>query len=110
MFEEPFPEDIPARKALLLRHGIAAWDVIGACEIAGSSDASIRNVVPNDLSLILDAAPVQQIFVNGRTVTQVSRELKEKDVVSVRHHGRFRFAGETGRTKKDRLSVKVEVY
>lgn len=52
----------------------------------------------------------EQIFVNGRTVTQVSKELKEKDVVSVRHHGRFRFAGETGRTKKDRLSVKVEVY
>ncbi len=52
----------------------------------------------------------EQIFINGRTVTQVSKSLKEGDVVSVRHHGRFRFAGETGRTKKDRLNVRVEVY
>lgn len=52
----------------------------------------------------------EQIFVNGRTVTQVSKGLKEGDVVSVRHHGRFRFTGEGGRTKKDRLNVKVEVY
>ncbi|MCR4837601.1 MAG: RNA-binding protein [Eubacterium sp.] len=52
----------------------------------------------------------EQIFVNGKSVTQVSKALKEGDVVSVRHHGRFRFAGESGRTKKDRLYVKVEVY
>ena len=52
----------------------------------------------------------EQIFVNGRTVIQVSKELKAGDVVSVRHHGRFRFLGENGRTKKDRLNVKVEVY
>ena len=52
----------------------------------------------------------EQIFVNGKTVTQVSKALKEGDVVSVRHHGRFRFVGEGGRTKKDRLNVKVEVY
>ncbi len=77
LYEEPFPEDIPARKAFLLRNRIAAWDVIGACEIAGSSDASIRNVVPNDLSLILDAAPVQQIFVNGRTAEKMYKKITE---------------------------------
>ncbi|MBQ9871148.1 MAG: hypothetical protein IJM27_04380 [Eubacterium sp.] len=52
----------------------------------------------------------EYIFVNGRAVTQTSKALKEGDVVSVRHHGRFRFAGEGSRTKKDRLNVKVEVY
>lgn len=30
------------------------WDVIGACEIEGSADSTIKDVVPNDLSLILD--------------------------------------------------------
>ena len=52
----------------------------------------------------------EQVFINGRTVAQVSKALKEGDVVSVRHHGRFRYTGEGGRTKKDRLNVKVEVY
>ena len=37
------------------------------CEIVGSSDASITNVVPNDLSVILDAADIQAIFCNGGT-------------------------------------------
>ena len=77
LYEEPFPEDIPARKALLLRHGIAAWDVIGACEITGSSDASIRNAVPNDLSRILNTARIEQIFVNGRTAEKMYKKFTE---------------------------------
>ncbi len=52
----------------------------------------------------------EQIFINGRIVTQVSKALKDGDVVSVRHHGRFRFRGEGSRTKKDRLNVKVQIY
>lgn len=61
----PVPQDIPEKKALLLDHGIAVWDVIGSCTITGSSDASIRDVVPNDISRILDAADIRQIFANG---------------------------------------------
>ena len=41
------------------------WDVIQSCEIEGSSDASIRDVVPNDLSEILDTADIQAIYTNG---------------------------------------------
>lgn len=37
------------------------------CEITGSSDSSIKNVVPNDLNRILDAADIRQIFCNGAT-------------------------------------------
>ena len=43
------------------------WDTIGSCEIAGSSDASITNVVPNDLRVILEKADIQAIFCNGGT-------------------------------------------
>ena len=52
----------------------------------------------------------EQVFINGRKVTQVSKALKEGDVISVRHYGRFRFSSEEGRTKKDRLNIRVEVY
>ena len=71
---EPVPETVPEKKALLLSHHIALWDVIHSCDIQGSSDASIKNVVPNDLSVILDAAPVRQIYVNGKTAEKYYRK------------------------------------
>lgn len=59
------PEDIEGRKAMLLAHGIALWDTIEECDIVGSSDSSIRNVVPVDIMRILDAADIQEIYCNG---------------------------------------------
>ena len=70
-------ESIAAKKQLLLAHGIALWDVIASCDIAGSSDASITNVAPNDLSRILDAAPVRRIFCNGGTAYRFYRRYDE---------------------------------
>ncbi len=51
------PGTVPERRAFLLRHGIALWDVIAACEISGSSDASIRDARVNDLRPILRSPP-----------------------------------------------------
>lgn len=67
VLEEKTPKSVEEKKAMVLRHGIAMWDTIGSCEIVGSSDASITNVVPNDLSVILDAADIRAIFCNGGT-------------------------------------------
>ena len=61
----PLPESIEEKKALILSHHFALWDSIGSCTITGSSDSSIRDVVPNDLSRILDHAPIEKIFCNG---------------------------------------------
>ncbi len=61
------PETVEQKRKLLLENNIALWDVIASCDITGSSDSSIKNVVPNDLSLILDNADIKQIFVNGKT-------------------------------------------
>lgn len=74
VYEDDFPETVEERKAFLIRHHIAAWDVIASCDIEGSSDASIRNVVANDLSAILDAAPVRAIYVNGRTAERMYKK------------------------------------
>ena len=65
IFKEPLPQTIDEKKDLLLRHRIAVWDVIDSCDIVGSSDSSIRNVVPNDMNLILSNAKIQGIFANG---------------------------------------------
>ena len=59
------PHTIEEKKAMLLANHIAVWDVIKRCEIEGSSDASIRDVIPNDLSEILKIADIQTIYTNG---------------------------------------------
>jgi len=66
LFHEEVPMTVPERRAFLLEHRIAVWDSIGSCSITGSSDSSIRDVVPNDLTPILAAAPIEKICCNGR--------------------------------------------
>ena len=61
------PKTIEEKKSFLFNNNIALWDVIGACEITGSSDSSIRNVSANDLVPILETADIQNIYVNGKT-------------------------------------------
>ncbi len=63
----PEPLSVADKKQMLLTNRIALWDVIASCEITGSADSSIKNAVPNDLRLILNTAPIQRIFVNGKT-------------------------------------------
>ncbi len=67
LFHAPVPDTTDEKKKLLLEKHIAIWDVIASCEIAGSSDSSIRNVAPNDLTVILEHAPIQNIWLNGKT-------------------------------------------
>ena len=76
-FAEQPPVTVEEKKAFLHRRHIALWDVIGSCEITGSSDSSIRNVIPNDIRCILDSAPIREIFVNGRTAEKMFRRYTE---------------------------------
>ena len=64
---EPVPDwaDLEAKKRIILRHGLAVWDTIGACDIRGASDASIRNAVPNDVAALIRQLGVQAVFCNG---------------------------------------------
>lgn len=67
LFEEETPETVEEKRAFLLRRRIAVWDVLAACDIKGSADSTISDAVPNDLTVILDAAPIRRIYVNGQT-------------------------------------------
>ena len=71
VFQAEVPGTIEEKKAFLFEHRIAVWDVIGQCEITGSSDSSIRNVVPNPISKILETTKIEQIFVNGKKAEQL---------------------------------------
>ncbi|MCD2493067.1 DNA-deoxyinosine glycosylase [Lacrimispora sp. NSJ-141] len=72
------PETVEEKKQFLLENQIAVWDVIASCDIDGSSDSSIKNVVSNDLSVILDAADIQVIFCNGGTSFKLYEKYLEK--------------------------------
>jgi hypoxanthine-DNA glycosylase len=65
LFDEPVPSDNDERTKLVLAHGIALWDVLASCDIAGAQDASIRNACPNDLARVIDAAPIAHVFTTG---------------------------------------------
>ncbi|MBM6829568.1 DNA-deoxyinosine glycosylase [Anaerotignum lactatifermentans] len=71
--EEP-PETKEEKTKLLLRHGIALYDVVERCTITGSSDSSIRNVVPVDLRPILSQTGNIPIFVNGATAARLYKK------------------------------------
>lgn len=71
VFDENVPQTIDEKKAFLLRNHIALWDVIGSCEITGSSDSSIKNATVNDISVILDTADIKAIYLNGGKAYQL---------------------------------------
>ena len=79
IFSENKPETIEEKREFLHKNHVAVWDVIHSCDIIGSSDSSIRNVVPNDLSEILENADIKQIFCNGAKSYEYYRKYQEKE-------------------------------
>lgn len=71
LLKEPVPDTIEEKKAMLLVHRIALWDVIQSCDIKGSSDSSIKNVQPTDIGMILEKTNVTQIYANGNKAGQL---------------------------------------
>lgn len=71
VLEEIFKEKIEDKKEFCLTHHIALWDTCASCEITSSSDSSIKNIVPNDLSLILEKANIVQIFTTGKKAHEI---------------------------------------
>ena len=67
VFSYPCPVTIDEKINMLLNLKLALWDVIQSCEIEGSADSSIKNVIPNDLTVILNTADIRQIVCNGNT-------------------------------------------
>ena len=80
VLDKACPLDIDSKCKFLLGSGIAVWDVISSCDITGSSDNSIKNVIPNDINFILENANIKQIFVNGKTAEKFYNKYIFKDL------------------------------
>ena len=80
IFESETPKTVEEKRKFILTNRLALWDVIASCDIIGSSDSSIKNVVPNDLSIILSLANIKQIFVNGKTAEKYYNKYIAKQI------------------------------
>lgn len=72
--QEDTPVTVDDKKQFLLRNHIAVWDVIQSCDIVGSSDNSIKNVVPNNIKMILENSTIEHIYVNGKKAEQLYKK------------------------------------
>ncbi len=74
---EPLPQTIEEKRAMCLKHHVALWDTIARCDIAGASDTSIRNAVPNDIGKLVRESRISRIFATGGKSAELYRKLIE---------------------------------
>ncbi len=73
------PQSVSEKKQLLLCNHVAIWDVISECDIIGSSDSSIKNVIPADIAWLLSSSNIKYIFANGK----MSEKLYQKYIMPI---------------------------
>lgn len=71
ILQKDFPLNIEEKKQMLLEGKIAIWDVLEQCEITGSSDASIKNPIVNDIYSLVNKSNIKAIFFNGKKSFQI---------------------------------------
>jgi len=66
LFEEKIGNLKEEKIDFLIRHRVALWDIVSACEIKGSLDSDIRNVKVADINKIIKNSNIEKIFCNGK--------------------------------------------
>lgn len=74
LFQYQVPTTIQEKKEMLLANHIAIWDVIQQCDIIGSSDSSIKNVIANDMNVILNHSNIEMIYANGNKAYELYKK------------------------------------
>ena len=67
LFNLPFSTDYQIKQELLLKNGIALWDVLESCTRSSSLDTDIKREYPNDIQKFLAAHQnISVIYFNGQ--------------------------------------------
>lgn len=75
VLEEPLPQTVEEKRTLALKHHIALWDALEACDIRGASDSSVKNPVPTDIPWLLSQTKICRIFATGATAHKYYQKL-----------------------------------
>ena len=63
---------------MLLKNHVAIWDVIRECDIHGSSDSSIKNVIATDLGSLMHNTGIKRIYANGNKAGALYKKYQQK--------------------------------
>ena len=76
VFGEDAPISIEEKKAFLVKHKIALYDVIFQCDIIGSDDASIKNVIPTTeiIEKITKENDIFAVFTTGKLASKLYKK------------------------------------
>lgn len=86
LFEEPLDPDYERRKAFLLQHEIALWDVLESCTCEGSLDSNIKNEVVNDFPAFYEQYPaITHIFFDSKKAEQFYLKYVKKSERKIYH-------------------------
>lgn len=69
--------------------------------------SELENTSRNKSSQIIES---QRVFVNYICETKVTKQIKEKDIITIRGKGRFIIDEIVGNTKKGKLNLKIEYF
>lgn len=79
LFDNELKNDYSHKKAFLLKHNIALWDVLKACYREGSSDSNIKNPIPNDFEgLFIQYPNIKAIYFNGEPAEKLFKRFVSK--------------------------------
>jgi hypoxanthine-DNA glycosylase len=80
VFACPLPVTVEEKTEMLLEHRVAIWDVIGSCDIKGSSDSSICNVTVTDIPKLIKESNIERIYANGGKAEECYRKFAQESV------------------------------
>ena len=84
VMEQLFQETIHDRRQFCLSRHIALWDVIESCTIHGSSDSTIRDVIPNDIPWLISNSNVHTVFTTGAKAASLYKTYIRASLPAVR--------------------------
>ena len=104
--EEP-PQDYEQKKAMLLRHNIALWDVLRAAERNGSLDTNIKAEQPNNLRSFLKQHPkIDFILLNGtKAFSSFKRHFGDLDIPHAAVRSSSPVPAKEGNTPEEKIAL-----
>ena len=75
---------VEERKEVLLKNHIALYDAVEECDIEGSSDNKISNIVPSDIKGFIAQSKIEHIFCLGNKSYEITLKYNSdlKDIVT----------------------------